>query len=246
MATETNPPSRSARPRVICHMLTGLDARVDVSSWCATAGVKRSDQADLYYELMRGFGARGYIVGRVTMDPYATGMAEDPGGAPPARRLHLGVNRDLPLAVVQDPSGKLHWESGVLDGEHLVMVLGPDVPDSHLRELASRGISYLVSPTQRIDPDWLLAELAEHFGATLMLVEGGAVINGLFLEAGLVDEFSLLMIPALDGSEGARNLVETSRSMTELKQSLKSVEALEHQAVHLRYAVNRDTSVRVG
>lgn len=177
------------------------------------------------------------------MEPYATGAPADPGGAAPARPLHLGAEREAPLAVVLDPSGRLHWDSGTLEGEHLVMILGPDVPDRHLRELAARGLSYLVAPQAQIDPAWLLEQLAEHFGARRIMVEGGGIVNGMFLAAGLVDEISLLLVPAIDGRGGARNLFDTGEAglANRVKLSLRSVTPLDHQAVHLRYAVTRDT-----
>lgn len=221
-------------------MITGLDARVDLDHWCATRGESREEQTELYYRIEAGFEARAYIVGRQTMEPYATGQAADPGGDVPARPLHNAPRSDVRLAVVLDPSGKLHWEGGNLDGDHLLMVLGPDVPDGHLRELAARGISYLVSPDRHIDPVWLLEQLAMHFDAKRVLVEGGGVLNGIFLDAGLIDEISLLMIPAMDGTTGHRNLFEVKAPM---RSQLSLIEAtvLEAQAVHLRYAVHPAT-----
>lgn len=234
------------RPQVICHMLSGIDARVDVDHWCPTEGASRDAQVALYFELMKQFNARAHIVGRVTMEPYAKGIAADPGGPAPAHRMHQGLHRDLPLAVVLDPEGKLHWQSDALDGDHLLMVLGPDVPDGHLRELAGRGVSYLVALDARIDPTWLLDQLARHFGASRVLVAGGGLVNGRFLAAGLVDEISLLMVPGLDGRRAARNLFDTGELglAGRMALSLQGAEVLDHQAVHLRYAVSRDSAAR--
>lgn len=227
------------RPEVICHMLTGLDARVEVGRWCPTKGAKRDDQIALYFRLQEEFGARGYIVGRVTMVPYATGKPCDPGGPAPDRTRFVAPQADLPLAIVLNPAGRLHWESATLDGDHLVMVVAPDVADSHLRELAERGISYLVSPSERIDPAWLLAQLQQYFAAERIMVEGGGLANGLFIEAGLVDKISLVMIPALDGSRDARNIIDTGEIglADRLALSLEAIAPLDHQAVHLQYAV---------
>jgi len=41
--------------------------------------------------------------------------------------------------------------------------------------------------------------LGQHFGIRRLLLEGGGHINGAFLEAGLVDELSLLVVPGIDG-----------------------------------------------
>src|SRR5271166_1396244 len=42
-------------------------------------------------------------------------------------------------------------------------------------------------------------QLGEHFGIRTLLLEGGGHINGAFLEADLVDEVSLLVVPGIDG-----------------------------------------------
>jgi len=41
--------------------------------------------------------------------------------------------------------------------------------------------------------------LGEAFGAKTLLLEGGGIINGAFLKAGLIDEISLLVYPGIDG-----------------------------------------------
>lgn len=228
------------KPKVICHMLSSLDARVDLSGWSEDVKGVRDDQVALYFELHRGFSARGYIVGRVTMEPYAAGAPREPRAGDSAERpVHRAAGADRPLAIVLDPSGRLHWESGMLDGEHLVMVLGPDIPDNHLCELAERGLSYIVSDRAEIDPAWLIDRLAEEFGAELLMVEGGGVVNGHFLNADVVDEISLLVVPALDGNARARNVFDCGETSLRgrLRLSLLSADTLRAGTIHLRYAV---------
>lgn len=52
-----------------------------------------------------------------------------------------------------------------------------------------------------------LSVVPDELGARLpikkLLLEGGAKMNGAFLKAGLVDEISLLLRPAIDGKTGA-------------------------------------------
>ncbi len=180
------------------------------------------------------------------MEPYAKGAAHDPGGDKPDREYHLAPGHETRLAVVLDPAGKLHWETGNLDGDHLLMVLGRSVSDAHLRELVSRGVSYLVAPDERIDPAWLLDELAGKFDASRIFVEGGGILNGGFLTAGLVDRISILLVPAIDGRSAAHNIFETGEDglAKHMKLRLVSVEQEVHQMIHLTYDVNCDTAVR--
>lgn len=46
------------RPEVICHMLSGVDARVDLAGWCPTKGARREAHIALYFDLQSDFGAR--------------------------------------------------------------------------------------------------------------------------------------------------------------------------------------------
>jgi riboflavin biosynthesis pyrimidine reductase len=89
------------------------------------------------------------------------------------------------------------------------MILGHQAPESPLRELATRFVSYILAREAQIEPAWILKQLADQFPATRVLVEGGGIVSGAFLEAGLVDEISLLMVPALDGWHEVRNLFDT-------------------------------------
>ncbi|WP_245470260.1 dihydrofolate reductase family protein, partial [Mesorhizobium sp. M7A.F.Ca.MR.362.00.0.0] len=143
-------------------------------------------------------------------------------------------------AVALDASGKLHFSKPDIGGDHVVVLLGRDVTDSHLAELAADGVSYIVSEAADIDLAAMLEVLGSELGIRRLLLEGGAGINGSFLAGGLVDELSLLVAPAIDGRAANQAFVEFGESglagKTQL--SLKSCKALAHGLVHLRYAVS--------
>ena len=72
-----------------------------------------------------------------------------------------------------------------------------------------------------------------------MLLEGGAGINGAFLAAGLVDELSIVVAPALDGGDDAQRIVAAGDGLKgKVTLSLLGCEPLDGGAVHLRYAVS--------
>jgi 2,5-diamino-6-(ribosylamino)-4(3H)-pyrimidinone 5'-phosphate reductase len=86
-----------------------------------------------------------------------------------------------------------------------------------------------------------LSQLAEHFGVRTLLLEGGGHINGAFLEADLVDEVSLLLVPGIDGRHEIPAVFDgvspSRRAAVPLK--LKSVERREMDALWIRYDVVR-------
>jgi riboflavin biosynthesis pyrimidine reductase len=107
--------------------------------------------------------------------------------------------------------------------------------------LRERGISYIVSGRAAVDLAEAVGLLGEHFGIQTLLLEGGGHINGAFLEAGLIDELSLLLVPGADGRHDVPAVFEGAsperKAAVPLK--LKSVERRANDALWLRYTVLR-------
>lgn len=152
------------------------------------------------------------MVGRTTMAEYADGIVEK---EPAALRTdgsvpepHTGNREGRPIAVVFDPNGKLHYPDSTLPtGEHLVAVLSPEVGDGYLAELRDRGVSYVFEGKGDDAFPTALAEIERRFDAHTLLLEGGGIINGAFLKAGLIDELSFLVYPAIDGLAGVSSVI---------------------------------------
>jgi riboflavin biosynthesis pyrimidine reductase len=228
------------RPRVICHMMAPLDGRVAVEHWSETPGSDHEERIAIYQEVHEALEGDAWIVGRITMEGSATGKPHAPADGGPAKRpFYFAAKEAGSYGIVLDPSGKLHWETADLDGDHTIILLGRDVPDAHLNELAQDGISYIVAEGPEIDLAWMLDILGQELGIRRLLLEGGGVINGSFLAAGLVDEISLLLFPAIDGRSSARTIFEAGEDglKGKVQLTLSSCEALRGGAVHLRYAV---------
>lgn len=225
-----------SRPHIICHMTSSIDGRLHPSRY--TDSPDGTDWSDAYEAVHDRLGGDGWIVGRVTMAEMAKGEAHPPAdpGTPP-RPLHVAQDTG-PFAFALDRSGKLHFAKPDIGGDHVVVLLGREVPDRHLAELVADGISYIVAQ----DADMALAPLVERigtaFGVKRLLLEGGGGINGAFLAAGLVDELSVVLAPALDGSP-SRAIVEAGEDglKGKVELSLMAAEPMDHGIVHLRYAV---------
>jgi len=94
----------------------------------------------------------------------------------------------------------------------------------------------------------MLDVLGGELGIRRVLLEGGGGINGSFLAAGLVDEISLIIVPAVDGRSAGRAVFETGEIglADQVQLSLTACEKLKAGAVHLRYAVSRPEAPRRG
>jgi riboflavin biosynthesis pyrimidine reductase len=227
------------KPYVICHMASSLDGRLSPSRWTESPDGSRRDWSALYAEIHGKLAADAWIVGRVTMAEMTKPGPDVVARGDAKRPTHFAQTAAASFAIALDPSGKLRFDKAQVDGDHAVVLLGPDVPDSHLAGLAAVGVSYIVSEGHSIDLAAMLDVLGRELGIRRLLLEGGGGINGSFFAAGLVNELSILIAPALDGRSDSRAIVESGDTglIGKAQLSLTSCETLAHGTVHLRYAV---------
>ena len=226
----------ASRPYVVCHMLPSIDGRIVLRDW------KLSTATREYETTAASFDADAWIIGRISMEPYA-GKARVP-----VRKNREAIKREdfiaphdaESYAIAIDPSGKLTWSSSDIDGEHVITILTESVSDDYLAFLQSKGLSYLFGGKSRIDLPKVLQKLRAHFGIKKLLLEGGGKINGSFLAANLIDELSILVGPVADGSVGTASLFDVeNRRMPARRLKLLSIEKRPGDIVWLRYKVRR-------
>jgi riboflavin biosynthesis pyrimidine reductase len=229
------------KPYIICHMLSSVDGRTDGD---AIDAVTTEGEYEATSEQFKG---NAWLCGRTTMqeildddEPFVS-TANTPAGPQP---VHVG-RRAESYAVCVDTRGKLRWTSGDLRGDHLVCILSEQVPADYLAMLREKGASYIVAGSSSVDLSKAMDLLGEHFGIRTLLLEGGGHINGAFLEADLVDEVSLLVVPGIDGRHDIPAIfdgVSPSRK-TAVPLRLKSLEQRGHDALWIRYEVIRSERV---
>jgi riboflavin biosynthesis pyrimidine reductase len=230
------------KPYIVCHMEASLDGSIHPSKFTASPDCTRADLGRLYEEIHQKLEGDAWIVGRVTMAEMSKAGPHAPvqhGGV--SRPYHFATRTAGKYAITIDPSGKVHFSKPDIGGDHVVVLLGRDVPDSHLAELEADGVSYIVAGETPMDVAKMLDVLGRELGIRRLLLEGGAIINGSFFAAGLIDELSLLVAPALDGRAGTATQSFAERGDTGLagktRLSFASCDVLEHGVVHLRYKV---------
>ncbi|RWC71301.1 MAG: RibD family protein [Mesorhizobium sp.] len=229
------------KPHIICHMLDSLDGGLHPSRYTESPDGSRAEWSGLYEQIHNDLEGDAWIVGRVTMAEMSKAGAHPPAHVGKVERPHHFARRDAgSYAVALDASGKLHFAKPDIGGDHVVVLLGREVEDTHLAELAADGVSYVVSQTPDIDLAAMLDVLGRELGISRLLLEGGAGINGSFFAAGLVDELSLLIAPALDARAANQGVVEFGEAglAGKMRLSLKSCQTLAHGLVQLRYAVS--------
>ena len=110
--------------------------------------------------------------------------------------------------------------------------------------LQKKGISYLFAGSKGDDLRTAMHTLAETFGVESLSLQGGGIIDGAFLQAGLIDELSLVIYPGIDGSAGSTSIFHyIGKGNPSQGQSLEllSVKEMEDGVVWLRYKFHKNS-----
>jgi riboflavin biosynthesis pyrimidine reductase len=233
------------KPYVICHMNASVDGRILGSRWQPA----ENRMAGLFERLHEQLGGGSWLIGRVTASEYAKADSypDHTDQAYPREPWLARFASSEPRAgdavsygIALDARGKIAWGRSEIGGDPIVVVLTERVSDAHLAGLRQDGVSYIFAGEQKLDLGLALEMLNRELGLERLLLEGGGGSNGSFLRAGLIDEISLAICPAVDGAKGAPSIFDSSdndagiaapiRSMT-----LASNDMLEGGVVWLRY-----------
>jgi len=225
------------RPHIICHMLSSVDGKIDGASLRAVTAPGDYEATGTTLD------GDAWLCGRTTMQQH---FAEDepfvsasnrPAGPQP---VHV-ARKAKSYAVSVDTTGQLRWASGDLDADHLICIVSERAPKDYLSMLRDNGVSYIVAGESALDLVKAVNLLGESFGIRRLLLEGGGHINGAFLQADLVDEVSLLLVPGIDGRHEIAAVFDgmnaARKAAVPLK--LKSIERREKDTLWLRYEVVR-------
>jgi len=227
------------KPYVISHMNASVDGRILGSRWRPA----ENRMAGLFERLHDQLGGGSWLIGRVTGSEYAKAKSypyPDRTGQTYPREAWFARRDAAAYGIALDAEGKIAWGRSDIGGDPIVVVLTRRVSDAHLAGLRQDGVSYIFAGEQELDLGLALEILNRELGIERLLLEGGGGSNGSFLRAGLIDEISVAICPAVDGSKGAPSLFDSGdkdagvaapiRSMT-----LASSEVLEGGVVWLRY-----------
>ena len=224
------------RPRVICHMVQSIDGKTEPSAY----GVEDTG----YDETAEELNSTAWICGRVTMQDFA--KFQDPTSFVPQSDAKAGprkpflAKRTGSYAISADTRGIINWNKNEIYGDHLVCLVSESAPADYLVMLEQHAISYIVAGHDSIDFAAALEVIGTELGVERLLLEGGGHINGALLDRGLVDEVSLLVLPAIDGRhEPAGSFDGRATSARGPKLTLASVKQRANGILWLRYDVVR-------
>jgi riboflavin biosynthesis pyrimidine reductase len=229
------------KPYVICHMNASVDGRILGSRWRPA----ENRMAGLFERLHEKLGGGSWLIGRVTGSEYAKASAypdrtDQTFPREPWFAQHFAPGAAAAYGIALDGQGKIAWGRSDIGGDPVVAVLTKRVSDAHLAGLRRDGVSYIFAGERELDLGLALEILNRELGLERLILEGGGGSNGAFLRAGLIDEISLAICPAVDGAKGAPSIFDSSEKDAGIAAPIRSMilastEVLEGGVVWLRY-----------
>jgi riboflavin biosynthesis pyrimidine reductase len=225
------------KPYVICHMNMSIDGRIWHSRWRPA----ENRMIGLFERIHEQLGNGSWLIGRVTGSEYAKAESYPDRTNLTFPREPWFTRRDAhAYGIALDAHGKIAWGRSDIGGDPIVVVLTEQVTDAHLAGLRQDGVSYIFAGERELDLTLTLEILNRELGIERLLLEGGGKSNGSFLRAGLIDEISLAVCPAVDGARGGPHVFDSNDDEADLRaplsaMTLASTEVLEGSAVWLRY-----------
>ena len=246
------------RPYVICHILSSLDGKINGPFMAAeVTGLLGKEYGRIRTEM----NADAWLYGTTTVNEFLNfrkPVLEEKTCVPEGD--FIAGDETTPYFVALDAKGELGWESGRFANKgraeaHVIEILTEAASMSYRAYLRKCGVSYILAGKTELDCEMameklhrlyaggrdvgaLLGELQRLFHIEKLLICGGGAADWTFLQAGMVDELSLVLSPVTDGSSGTASVFTQIPSLSEGKPvefDLKAVERIGDGGLYLNY-----------
>lgn len=220
------------RPYIICHMMSSVDGKIDCAMTEKLPGVEE------YYSTLDELNAATTVSGKVTaqLELAERGKFAASSGVKLGHEAFSKKNDARGYEVITDTYGTLLWQEA--PSTPRIILTSEQVSKEYLDYLDGKSISWVACGKNGIDLARACEILFDEFGVRRMAIVGGGRINAGFLDAGLLDEVSLVIGAGIDGRAGQTAVFDglpSDRDVYQLK--LKSVKTYESGAVWIRYMV---------
>ena len=222
------------KPYIICHMMTSVDGRIDCAMTAKLEGV------DDYYTTLDALDVDATLSGRVTaeLELALPGKFEVKNYKPLGTESFSKKIDAASYEIVVDTNGTLLWNDDKDYETPHIIITSENVSTEYTAYLDAKNISRIACGKSEIDLNRAVEILADKFNVKRLAIVGGALINGAFLDAGLLDEISILIglgVDARKGMPAALDGLPMDREPFKLK--LEGVKTFDSGAVCIRYKV---------
>lgn len=186
------------RPYIICHMCTTIDGKILGGRWGKLPGGKSN--STLFETTAAQFGIGAWVVGTTTMKEFAGRAARLPAVREPIPSGDFVANpKAKGFAIGVDAKGVLRFQENEVEDDHIVLLITDQASAAYRAHLRKAGVSYLLCGKNEVDLPRAMKKLRDVLGLRKLMLQGGGTFNGSMLQAGLVDEISLVIAPIVDG-----------------------------------------------
>lgn len=238
------------RPYVVCHMVSSLDGRIDGEFFRREEMVPILEASNNIRERLN---CDAVLYGAVTMaESYAEGYVDQlPKASERYPRTDYIASSEVESFYVSiDIEGRIQWSGKYIEKRgrkksHVIEVLTENVSDDYISYLRTFDISYIFAGEEKLDCRLLLEKLKDKFHIQRVMLSGGGVVNWTFLQAGVIDELSLVLCPLTDGSRVTAALFDRSSYLpqgTPIAFTLENIQTLPGNGIWL---VNKPVNVSV-
>lgn len=181
-------------PRVILHIATSLDGRI----------TNFPADLDTYYSLAARWNPDAILFGSETV---LTAVRDNPDLEVPPEHEEMfrppeGVEDPRPWLVIADSRGRVRCWDAIRKWPYirdLLAFCSSATPKEYLSYLEERKIAAIVTGIDQIDMREALEMLNRQYGVKTVRIDSGGTLNSVLLQAGVVDEVSVLIHPFLAG-----------------------------------------------
>lgn len=215
--------------------MLSVDGRID----CAmTAEI---DKTDAYYEALDRLDFDAVLEGRVSRQMhYALPERFKANDTTPIGEEKWYVDHEADhYDIAVDTHGTLMWPDDASD-TNLLVITDEQCPQEYHKYLMENGISWIACGKEGIDLRRAVEILGDELGVKRLGIVGGGHINGAFLQAGLLDEVSLMIGGGIDGRAGMAAVFDGIKD-ADYPPTLLTLNDMERMGntVWLRYTVNK-------
>ena len=231
------------RAYVTCHMAISLDGKIDGDFHEAP---KSEAAGKYYYDVIFDLGS-SMAGGRTTTQMYSEQPEIDYKkyeGADVPDGDYIVTETDGHYCLIYDREGKCNWDSPTTSmndiSMQIVEVVTKRVRKEYLAHLRQIGISYIIADNEDSMVRESLEKLKSLYGVEKLVLTGGAAINGGFLKEDMIDEFSIVVLPYVDGNDMHKDLVDTKQKFFENAFVFSEAKPLPDGAVHMIFKRRRE------
>ena len=237
-------------PQIICHVMGSVDGRLLTDRWTKPFnGKSKGELMGVYAAIGRRLNTDAWMFGKNTLcEGFFPKKFHTQDTTPLAHPAPYVADRTSSrLFVVTDPDADILYESSAVRGDSIVTILPETAPAFYLEYLQKKGISYLFAGAKGDNLHAAMQTLAETFDVKSLSLQGGGIIDGAFLQAGLIDELSLVVYPGIDGAASSPSIFEYigKEQAPARGQSLEllSAKIMQDGVVWLRYKFHKEKRI---